>query len=260
MDQGVLHSLQRACNDKGLLIKLIVHALAVHRASLVSQVFSFSDAVPSWRLSGHMDKLRIPLKLGFTPGDGSLGSPAFVQETEGLSPGQQQWGNSRELAEHWSTEAASTTANISCCSWKKKLWKSDMICSWEEKSSLVWRCTVSESQNPLHPSPLGANSRMLFQTTSLSVLPGRCSPGSATSPLPEPPAWLCRHPKTTGTCIALFTKGCMVHKGLSSHFWTHSLQLMWGFETLSDLSDFVTCLGFCTGFFFRLFLLNLGPG
>lgn len=77
-----------------------MHALAVHRASLVSQVFSFSDAVPSWKFSGHVDKLRIPLKLGFTPGDGSLGLPAFVQDTEGLRPGLQQWGSSRELAEH----------------------------------------------------------------------------------------------------------------------------------------------------------------
>lgn len=89
MDQHVLQSLKRACNDRGLLTKLVTHALAVHRESLVSQVFVFSDALPCRRLSGHMDKLSIPLKLGFTPVDGSLDSPAFVQDKEGHNPNLQ---------------------------------------------------------------------------------------------------------------------------------------------------------------------------
>lgn len=81
--------------------------------------------------------------------------------TEGHNPSQhlQCWhpscnGAAKEcLAEHWSTEATSTTVNISCCSWEKNSWKSAIIYSWEENSSLVWHCTVSEFQTP---SPLGA--------------------------------------------------------------------------------------------------------
>lgn len=46
MDQGVLQSFNRACNDEGLLIKLVIHELALHRASTISLAFDFSAAIP----------------------------------------------------------------------------------------------------------------------------------------------------------------------------------------------------------------------
>lgn len=86
MDQGVSQSLNRTCNDKGLLIKLLVHALALHRASIFSLVFDFSAAIPHRK--GHVDKLRIPSRLGFAPGRQILWLTSLGAGCRGPHPSQ----------------------------------------------------------------------------------------------------------------------------------------------------------------------------
>lgn len=127
---------------------------------------------------------------------------------------------------------------------EKEVRKSAVICSWEEKSSLIWHCTVSESQTPLHLWPLGDKfpnadsnpqspqrpARQVLTRFSLSPLPG-----SVDTPKTQGPALLFPQKATWCTGVSPHISGPTTCSSCEVY------TLRW--------SDFVTHFGFCTSFF-----------